>query len=133
MPAHGNFILDKGYDADAAITKYRAVKAGTSPESVTPITTLGEDGMGISQFGVTAPEIAKGKGATVREDGVTEWEVAAANGGVVGREVDVTVAADGRCQVAAAGHRVWGKSRQASTAAGQRIAVAIARVKYIKA
>jgi len=133
MPAVGNFIRDKGYDADAAITKFRAVKAGASAESVTPCTVLGETGIGISQFGVTAGELAKGKGASVREDGTTEWEVGSANAGVIGRGVDVTVAADGRCQVAAAGHRVWGVARQASTAAGQRIAVDLAVVKYIKA
>lgn len=133
MPAYGNFIRDKGYDADAAITVYRAVKAGTSPESVTPVTTLGEGGIGVAQFGVSAAELAKGKGASVREDGTTEWEVAAANGGVIARGADVTVAADGRVQAAAATHRVWGVARQASTAAGQRIAVDLAVVKYIKA
>lgn len=129
MPAYGNFQRDKGYDADAAITKFRAVKAGTSPESVTPITALGEAGIGISQFGVTAAELAKGKGASVREDGTSEWEA----GGVIARGVDVTVAADGRCVAAAATQRVWGVSRQAATGAGVRIAVDLAIVKYIKA
>jgi hypothetical protein len=133
MPAYGNFIRDKGYDADAAITLYRAVKPGTSAESVTPCNTLGESGIGISQFGVSSTELTKGKGASVREDGTSEWEVGAANAGVIARGVDVTVDAAGCCQVAATGHRVWGKSRQASTAAGQRIAVDLAIVKYIKA
>lgn len=133
MPAYGNFIRDKGYDADAAITVYRAVKPGTSAESVTPCTTLGENGVGVAQFGVSAGELAKGKGASVREDGTTEWEVGSANSGVIAKGVDVTVDANGCCQTAATTHRVWGKSRQASTAAGQRIAVDLAVVKYIKA
>jgi hypothetical protein len=133
MPAVGNFIRDKGYDADAVMTKFRAVKAGATAESVTPCTVLGEGGIGIAQFGVTAAELTKGKGASVREDGTSEWEVAAANGGVIARGADVTVAADGRVQAAAATHRVWGVARQASTAAGQRIAVDLAVVKYIKA
>lgn len=133
MPAVGNFIRDKGYDADAVITKFRAVKAGATAESVTPCTVLGEAGIGVSQFGVTAAELAKGKGASVREDGTTEWEVGSANAGVIARGADVTVAADGRVQAAAATHRVWGVARQASSAAGQRIAVDLAVVKYIKA
>jgi hypothetical protein len=129
MPAHRNFILDKGFDADAAITAFRAVKAGTNPESVTPCTVAGEDGMGISQFGVTAAELAKGKGASVAVEGTSEWEA----GGVIAREADVTVDASGRCVAAATGNRVWGKARQAATGAGVRITVALATVKYIKA
>lgn len=133
MPSFGNFLLDKGYDAEAVLTKLRAVKFGTAAESVTPITVLGEGGVGITQFGVTAAELTKGKGASVRQDGITEWEVAAANAGVIAKGADVTVAADGRVQAAAATHRVWGVALQASTAAGQRIAVQLAVVKYIKA
>ena len=129
MPAFGNFILDKGYDADAAITVFRAVKAGTSPESVTPVSVAGEDGMGVAQFGVSAGELAKGKGASVRVHGITEFEA----GGVIAREVDVTVDASGRCVAAAAGNRVWGKAKQAASGAGVRIAVDLAIVKYIKA
>lgn len=129
MPAFGNFLLDKGYDADAAITKFRAVKAGAAAESVTPCTVLGEDGMGISQFGVTAAELAKGKGVDCRKHGISEWEA----GGVIAREADVTVDATGRCVAAAAGQRVWGKAAQAASGAGVRIAVDLAVVKYIKA
>lgn len=129
MPSYGNFQLDKGYDADAAITVFRAVKPGTLPESVTPCTVLGEYGLGVSQFGVSAAELAKGKGASVREDGITEWEA----GGVIARGVDVTVDAAGRCVAAAATQRVWGVSRQAASGAGVRIAVQLAIVKYIKA
>lgn len=129
MPAHRNFILDKGFDADAVITAFRAVKAGTNPESVTPCTVLGEDGMGISQFGVSAAELAKGKGASIAVHGTSEWEA----GGVIAREADVTVDASGRCVAAAATQRVWGKARQAATGAGVRITVDLAVVKYIKA
>jgi hypothetical protein len=37
MPATGNFLLDKGYDAAAALTIYRAVKF-SAEETVTPVT-----------------------------------------------------------------------------------------------
>lgn len=129
MPAYGNFIRDKGYDADAAITKFRAVKPGTNPESVVQCSVLGENGLGISQFGVTAAELLKGKGASVREDGTTEWEA----GGVIARGVDVTVDASGRCVAAAATQRIWGVSRQAASGAGVRIAVDLDTAKSIKA
>lgn len=129
MPAVGNFLLDKGYDAEAVMTKFRAVKAGAAAEGVTPVTVAGEDGMGVTQFGVTAAELAKGKGGSIRVHGISEWEA----GGVIAREADVTVDNVGRCVVAAAGNRVWGKAKQAASGAGVRISVDIATVKYIKA
>jgi|SRR6185295_19091339 len=129
MPAIGNYQRDKGYDTDAALTKFRAVKPGASAESVTPCTVLGEAGLGVSQFAVSAAELAKGKGASIREDGTTEWEAGAA----ITRGADVTVDANGRCVAAAATQRVWGVARQAASGAGVRIAVDLAIVKYIKA
>lgn len=126
MPAYGNFVRDKGYDLDAGqtLTKYRAVKEGTDPESVTPITIQGEDGLGVVQFGVTAAELLQGKGASVREEGITEWEAGAA----VARSQYVTVDTAGRCIPASAGEVVWGRARQAASGSGKRIAVAITSV-----
>lgn len=129
MPAYGNFIRDKGYDADAAVVKYRAVKAGASAESVTPVTVAGEAGIGIAQFDVITADLTRGKGVTVREDGTTEWEAGAA----IGRGVDVTVDAAGRCVAAVATNRIWGTTRQAASGIGVRVAVDLAVVKQIKA
>lgn len=134
MPAYGNFILDKGYDLDAAVTKYRAVKAGTGVESVTPVTVLGEFGIGIAQFDATTADIADGKGASVREAGISEWEVISA--GTIARDAEVTCNTDGTCKAAVTGNVVWGRARQAITAAvaGSRIAVDLAPrgAKYTK-
>lgn len=129
MPAYGNFLLDKGYDVDAAITKFRAVKAGATAESVTPVTVAGENGLGVAQFDVSAAEILKGKGSSVREQGITEWEAGAA----IARGADVTVDASGRCVTAVATNRIWGSARQAAGASGNRIAVELAAVQMIKA
>jgi hypothetical protein len=129
MPAFGNFILDKGYDAASAITKFRAVKRTANPEEVTQCTVLGEDGLGVAQFDVATLELPKGKGASVRREGITEWEA----GGALALMADVTVDAQGRCVAAATGQRVWGKAEQAASGAGVRIAVALSEVKYIKA
>jgi hypothetical protein len=129
MPAFGNFILDKGYDAEAAILKFRGCKYGTGAETVTPITVAGEDGVGVAQFGVSALEIPKGKGASVRREGLTEFEAGAS----FAKGVDVTVDNVGRCVAAATGNRVWGKAEQAASGAGVRVTVALVEVKYIKA
>lgn len=131
MPATRNYILDKGYDAAAAITKFRAVKYTANPEEVTPITTLGEDGAGIAQYDVTATDITRGKGASVALEGITEWEASAA----IARGAEVTTAADGRCVTVAGalGQRVWGKALQAASGAGVRISVLLNTAKPIKA
>lgn len=118
MPGYGNFILDKGYDADAAIGKYRAVKWGTEDESVTPCDTQGENGCGISRFAVTEAEIDKGKGASVRRQGIAIWEA----GDTIERGDKVTVGADGTCEPAASGDHVWGTAEQDGVS-GDQIAV----------
>ena len=117
--AYGNFILDKGYDADAAITIYRAVKVGTSVEGVTPVTALSDEVLGIAQFGVTAGELALGKGCSVRLEGISEVEISAA----IARGARVGIIADGRVRTAAAGDRVIGVALAAGTNAGDRIPV----------
>src|SRR5687767_9923423 len=103
MAAYGNFVLDKGYDAAAAITKYRAVKF-SAEETVTPVTAITDQVAGIEQFGVTAGEILKGKGASVREMGISEMEIAATI--TVGQMV--TINASGLAKPAATGERIVG-------------------------
>lgn len=127
MPAYGNFVLDKGYDAEAAIVKYRAVKGGATAEGVLPCTVLGEGGRGVSQFDVTAPDILRGKGASVRENGITEWEAGAA----IAKDALVSVDASGRCITCATGQNVWGRARQAASGVGVRIAVDLLTVKHV--
>lgn len=129
MPSTGNFILDKGFDAESVIVKFRAVKAGATAEGVTAVTVAGEDGIGVEQFGVPTADLTRGKGASVRIEGITEWEAGAA----IAREADVTVDASGRCVTAVATNRIWGKARQAAGASGNRISVQLAVVKQIKA
>lgn len=131
MPATRNYILDKGFDAAAALTKFRACKFTANPEEVTPITTLGEDGAGVVQYDVTAGDLTRGKGASVALEGITEWEASAA----IARGAEVTVAADGRCVTVAGGgtQRVWGKAMQAASGAGVRISVLLNAAKPLKA
>jgi hypothetical protein len=120
-PAFGNFELDKGYDIDAAVLIYRAVKLSANPESVTPVVATTDRTHGISQFGVTTAEIAKGKGCSVRLEGITEWEA----GGVIAKGAEVMADASGRCitRAAGAGNVVCGVALQAASGAGVRIPV----------
>src|SRR6266699_2050113 len=104
--ATGNFVLDKGYNAAAAITKFYAVKYSAA-ETVTPITANTDLIAGFAQFGVSTAEIAKGKGALVRKQGITE---AVATGAIaVGQQVQLE--ADGRVSalVGSSGKRIVGK------------------------
>lgn len=123
MPAWGNFVLDKGYACAAAVTKFYAVKF-SAEETVTPVTAITDRIAGFTQFGVTAPEIAKGKGAQVRRQGVTE---AVATGAItVGAQVQLE--ADGRVSAAvgASGKRIVGNCIGSPSAnAGDRIALEI--------
>ncbi|KKW09708.1 MAG: hypothetical protein UY48_C0055G0011 [Candidatus Gottesmanbacteria bacterium GW2011_GWB1_49_7] len=124
MTAWGNFIVDKGFDAAAAITKFRAVKlvATNGLESVTPVTAATDNVVGVAQFGVTAPEILKGKGASVRLMGITEMETAEAI--TRGRRVSIT--ANGRVQMASTGvvgDTLIGLAMDGCDGAGDRIPV----------
>lgn len=120
MVAYGNYGIAKGFDADAQILKFRAVKFGVEAESVAPISVAGETGVGVSQFEVLTAEIAKGKGVSVMEDGITEWEC----GGDVDRGAQVTVDNVGRCVEAAGADFIWGVARQTGVS-GDRIAVTL--------
>lgn len=117
--ATGNFVLDKGYRVAAGqtITKFRAVKFSAA-ETVTPITAITDRVAGVAQFSVSAAELLKGKGATVRVAGQTEAEAsgAIAVGAIVG------IGADGRVKTAATGERAIGHCvGHPATNAGDRI------------
>jgi hypothetical protein len=117
--ATGNFVLDKGYRAAAALTKFRAVKFSAA-ETVTPVTAITDQIAGIVQFGVTSGELAKGKGASVRTMGISEAEASAA----IPVGSSVSIAADGRVKVAATGERVVGRCvGHAAGVAGDRISL----------
>lgn len=119
--AWGNFILDKGFDAAAAITKYRAVKFAAN-ETVGPVTGDTDDIAGFAQFSVSAAEILKGKGASVRMLGVTEAEAT----GAIAVGQFCTLTPDGRVSALVSGKKVVGKCvGTPSTNAGDRIAMLI--------
>lgn len=119
--AWGNFILDSGFDGNGAITKFRVVKL-TAAEQVGSATAITDVAIGVSQFGLTAAEILRGKGVSVRLMGVTEVEASAAI--AVGQQC--TLETTGRVSplVGASGKRIVGICvGHPSTNAGDRIAM----------
>jgi hypothetical protein len=117
--AWGNFLLDVGMDAASSLSKYRFVKYSAA-EQVTAVTGIGDDPIGVSQFAVTAQDLTRGKGASVRVHGVSEVEASGAI--AVGQRVQLE--ADGRVKVAtaASGARLVGRCvGHPSTNAGDRI------------
>jgi hypothetical protein len=122
MPAVGNFVLDKGFDAAAQITKFRAVKlVAAQPDQVTPVTAITDMVVGVAQIGATTTEITKGKGVSVRLEGITEMEASAA----VAIGDRVSIASDGRGKTAAAtGERIIGVCMfKGAGVAGDRMSV----------
>jgi len=131
MPAVGNHILDKGYDASAAITKFRAVKLHASlPETVSPISNVTDVVFGVAQNEVTTTELAKKKGVDVRSRGRTEMEAGAA---IANIGTPLGVDNVGRCIPLVAGSYQVGVAEQAASGAGVRITVDLDAVKSIKA
>jgi hypothetical protein len=123
--ATGNFILDKGYRVAAGqtATKFRACKFSAA-ETVTPVTGIADRIAGFHQYSVSAAELLKGKGASVRRQGITEAEAA----GAIAVGAQVTLEADGRVSnaVVASGKRIVGTCvGHPAAAAGDRISLEV--------
>jgi hypothetical protein len=109
-----NYLQDKGYNAAAALTKFRAVKFSAA-ETVTPVTAITDTVAGVVQHDVTSGEILKGKGASIAVEGDTIMEAAGAI--VIG--VQVCIAADGRALTRTSGNRIIGHCVEAASGAGE--------------
>lgn len=121
--AWGNFVVDIGMDAAVALTKFRICKYSAA-ETVTPVTGIADVPAGVSQFAVTAGDILRGKGQTVRVIGVSEVEAS----GAIAVGALCQLEADGRVKTitGASGARVVGKCvGNPSTNAGDRISMLI--------
>lgn len=119
--ADSNFVLARGFDAGAALTKGRAVKAHASlAETVIPVAAEGDEVLGVGEFSVSAAEILRGKGQNVQMMGIVQMECSEAI--TVGDTV--AIAADGRACLANTGARNIGMCvGHPSGAAGEYISV----------
>ena len=123
-----NYMQDKGYDAAAAVTKFRAVKF-SAEETVTPVTAITDIVAGVVQESVSAGDITHGKGAVVAVEGDTEWEASEAI--AVGQRVSLV--ADGRCQVAVATEMVHGHCVEPAGGAGERARIHLSLNNHVMA
>lgn len=128
MTAFSKYGRADGYDAAAALTKYRFVKLSGTDEEVTPVTAKTDVVVGVAQFDVSAAEILKGKGATVLAEGISEVEVAV--GATINSGDLAGLTANGTIRTAASGDRVVGTCLL-DAAAGERTSVALAVPGYI--
>lgn len=118
--ADEQFVLSRGFDAAAAITKYRAVKLTAAETTVTPVTAANDVAVGVSAFDCTAADILKGKGVDVAMVGIVTMEssAAVAVGNLVG------FGTDGRAKQAASTERVIGMCvGNPASGSGERISV----------
>lgn len=109
-----NYIQDKGYNAAAALTKFRAVK-WSAAETVTPVTAVTDLVAGVVQHDVTAGEILLGKGASIAVEGDTLMEASEAL--AVGQLVSVS--ANGRAALASTGEVCIGICTEPASGAGK--------------
>jgi hypothetical protein len=87
-----NFVLDKGFIADTAVTQFYGVKQ-SADDHVTIATVLGEAVLGFAQeSNITAGDAANGRVIDVRIMGITRAVCSAA----ITRGARVRIAADGR-------------------------------------
>lgn len=113
--ATSNDVMTKGYNAAAAVTKYRAVKFSAA-ETVTPVTAITDVPAGVVQNTLTANDITvRGTGAQVRVMGASLMEAAAA----IAVGALVTINASGQAKTGAAGERVIGMCVEAASGAGK--------------
>lgn len=118
--ADSGFVLSRGFDVEAAVTKHRAVKCGAVLESVVPVAAVTDVAIGVAMFDVTASEMTKGKQASIAMIGIVEMEASAAlaNGALVG------LSANGRAAAAGAGVRTIGVVvGNPAAGAGERVSV----------
>lgn len=112
--ADSNFVLSRGFDAAAALTKRRFVKL-SAVDTVTPVTAASDVVVGVSRYDCTAADIVRGKGASVDMMGIAEVEtsVGITLGSLVG------ISANGRAAAAGAGVRLVGVALNTTSGAGE--------------
>lgn len=124
--SYGNFVLDKGFVAAAAVTKFKAVKGTGTDDEVTPVTADTDVVVGVAQYSVSAGELAKQKPASVRMAGISQMECTA----TIQQGALVCITADGSANALTTGDRVIGIAL-ADGSSGTRIPVALALPGYI--
>lgn len=128
MPASAtrNYLQDKGYNAAAALTKFRAVKFSAA-ETVTPVTADTDVVAGVVQHDVTAGEILQGKGASIAVEGDTLMEAAAQ----IAVGALVTINSSGQATSAVSGDRIIGHCIEPAGGSGEYCRVHLSPASHV--
>lgn len=115
--ATSNDVMTKGYNAGAALTKYRAVKLhATTPETVIPVAADTDTPIGVVQNTISANDISvRGVGAQVRVMGASLMEAA----GAIAQGALVVINGSGQAVTGTAGDRVIGICVEAASGPGK--------------
>jgi hypothetical protein len=73
-----NFVLDKGFQVQSAITQFTFVKMGTADQTVTAVTGVNDKVLGIALESASAGDVTKGRIINVRLLGIGRVQAAAA-------------------------------------------------------
>lgn len=73
-----NFVLDKGFQTQTALTQWAVVKYGTSDQTCTAVTGLNDLPLGITQEAAVAGDVTKGRIVNVRLMGISRCIAGAA-------------------------------------------------------
>ena len=118
----GDYVLNRGFHADGAITQFRLVKAGSDSRHVTPAAVAGERVLGVCQETISAADATSERVVNIAILGVSLVEA----GGVVAAGARVKTDNVGRVVAAAEGvgnEEIVGVAFDAASAAGDWIAV----------
>jgi hypothetical protein len=114
-------VLDLGFVAQEAITKYRFVKANGT-RGIDMADTAGEKCLGVAQHDVSSADAAEGAHCNVRLEGISVVEA----GGTVTLGADVQADATARAVDAASADVVLGVALQGTSTAGDLIPILLA-------
>lgn len=73
-----NFVLDKGFQAQSAVTKNFVVKYGTADQTCTAVTGVNQVPLGVAQEDASASDVTKGRIINVRLIGIARCVAGAA-------------------------------------------------------
>lgn len=73
-----NFVLDKGFQVQSAITQFTFVKMGTSDQTCTAVTGVNDKVLGVAMEAASAGDVTKGRIIDVRILGIARVQAAAA-------------------------------------------------------
>lgn len=124
-----NFILDKGFRAEAATTMFYPVKYGAANEGCTPVTAVTDQVVGWAQETASAQDATDGRVINIRMLGITR----AVAGAAIARGAPVKITAAGKVITATAAGPAHGKAMFSVTADGDHVDVLITPNGYLPA